>query len=652
MKVPILIPNIFNHPFTYDDDSINLEKGDYVTVPFGSKKVTGIVWDTFENTEKKFQIKKIIEKLNVPKMQKSMIDFLNWFSIYNIVPIGMCIRLSLLSKETVEKMPEKYFSQYKMLNFKTNYKLTLEQKNCLNEINKQKNRFNVHVLEGVTGSGKTLVYFSRLHKIIKRGQQALIMLPEIGLTTQFRKRFFDFFGFEPAIWHSATSKKNKKIIWRGVVENKIKVVVGARSSLFLPFSNLGIIIVDEEHDASYKQDDGVFYNARDMAVTRGHFEKIPVNLITSIPSVETFNNVLNKKYAISKLNKRYRNASMPNLEIINLKNKKISNKSWIASETIEKVNRHLQKGDQALFFLNRRGFSPFVICKKCHEKKVCPNCSVSLNYHKKKNILLCHYCGYQTNLEKICTDGSFCEFIMCGPGVERIAEELKNKYPSKKIKIFSSDTLNKKKTSEDLIEKIENKKVDILVGTQLISKGFHFPNLNCIVVVDADFSSHGYDLRSAEKNIQLYHQLSGRAGREGGRSTIYFQTFNPDDEILLSISKKNTNDFLNSEIQLRKRNKLPPFWRFISLIISGKKENQTFNEAIIIKNQMAKYVQEEILGPVNAPIFRINQKYRCRLLIRSKKNIFVQKKIAKALKKIKIPSGIKLTVDVDPITFN
>ena len=272
MKVPILIPNIFDHPFTYDSNSLNLEKGNYVNVQFGSAKITGIVWDKFEKSEKKFLIKKIEKKLDVPKMQGSMIDFLNWFSIYNIVPIGMCIRLSLLSKETVEKMPEKYFSQYKMLNFKTNYKLTLEQKNCLNEINKQKNRFNVHVLEGVTGSGKTLVYFSRLHKIIKRGQQALIMLPEIGLTTQFRKRFFDFFGFEPAIWHSATSKKNKKIIWRGVVENKIKVVVGARSSLFLPFSNLGIIIVDEEHDASYKQDDGVFYNARDMAVTRGQFE--------------------------------------------------------------------------------------------------------------------------------------------------------------------------------------------------------------------------------------------------------------------------------------------------------------------------------------------------------------------------------------------
>jgi len=652
MKVPILIPNIFDHPFTYDSNSLNLDKGNYVIVPFGSTKITGIVWDKFEKAEKKFLIKKIEKKLDVPKMQGSMIDFLNWFSIYNIVPIGMCIRLTLLSKGAVENIPENSFNQYQKLNRNLKYKLNSEQEKCLSEIKKKGNKFNVHVLDGVTGSGKTLVYFNRLREIINRGYQALIMLPEIGLTTQFKKRFVDFFGFEPAIWHSATSKKNKKIIWRGVVKNKIKVVVGARSSLFLPFAKLGIIIVDEEHDASYKQDEGILYNARDMAISRGSFEKTPVLLITSIPSVETFNNIIKKKYSTSKLNKRYQDASMPNFEIINLNSKKISNKKWIANETMEKVNHHLQKGDQVLFFLNRRGFAPFVICKKCHNKFLCPNCSFNLNYHKSKNFLLCHYCGYKNNLNKICKDNKPGEFIMCGPGVERIAEELEQKYPDKKIRIFSSDTLNKKKTSEDLIEKIENKKIDILVGTQLISKGFHFPKLNCIVVVDADFSSHGYDLRSAEKNVQLYHQLSGRAGREGSSSTIYFQTYTPDDEILLNISKKDPHQFLLNEIELRKKNKLPPFYRFISIIITGKNEKQTINEALKVKNQITKDIEEEILGPVNAPIFKLNQKYRCRLLLRSKKNILIQKKLAKILRKIKIYSGIKLTVDVDPITFN
>ena len=652
MKVSILIPNIFDHPFTYESGSLNLEKGDYVMVPFGSKKVTGIVWDNFEKTEKKFQIKKVEKKLKVPKMKKNVINFLNWFSLYNLVPIGMCVRLTLLKKDAVEKISDDAFGQYKLSNLKYNYKLNLEQKKCLSEIKKKGKKFNVHVLDGVTGSGKTLVYFYRLREIINQGYQGLIMLPEIGLTMQFKKRFIDFFGFEPAIWHSATTNKNKKIIWRGVIKNKISVVVGARSSLFLPFAKLGIIIVDEEHDASYKQDKGIFYNARDMAISRGFFENVPVNLITSIPSVETFNNIINKKYSISKLRKRFKDFPMPNFEIINLKDKKVSSNNWISDITFEKVDQHLRKGDQVLFFLNRRGFAPFVICKKCHNKFLCPNCSVNLNYHKNKNFLLCHYCGYKTNLNKICTDNKICEFIMCGPGVERIAEELKKKYPDKKIEIFSSDTLDKKNSSEQLIEKIERKKIDILVGTQLISKGFHFSKLNCIVVVDADFSSHGYDLRSAEKNIQLYHQLRGRAGREALSSFIYFQTYTPDDETLLNISNKSPEKFLLKEIELRKNNKLPPFYRFITLIVTGKKEERTMNEAIKVKNEIKKYITQEILGPVNAPIFKMNQKYRCRLLLRTSKKILIQKELKKVLKKIKISSGIKLTVDVDPITFN
>ena len=652
MKIPILIPNIFDHPFTYDSNSLDLNKGNYVEVPFGSTIVTGIVWDKFEKTEKKFFVKKIKKKLDVPKMKGNMIDFLNWFSIYNIVPIGMCIRLTLLSKGVVEKVSSDFFNQYDAYNKKLEFKLNHEQKKCLSEIRKKGDKFSVHVVGGVTGSGKTLVYFSRILEIINQGYQALILLPEIGLTTQFRKRFVDFFGFEPAIWHSAISQKNKKIIWRGIVEKKIKVVVGARSSLFLPFEKLGIIVVDEEHDSSYKQDEGITYNARDMAISRGSFEKIQVLLVTSIPSVETFNNIINNKYSISKLKKRYNNATLPNLEVINLKNKKISGKNWIADDTIKKVDYHLQKGNQVLFFLNRRGFAPFVICKKCYNKFLCPDCSVNLNYHKSKKFLLCHYCGYKTYLNKICKDGKSCEFIMCGPGVERIAEELKKKYHNKKIAIFSSDTLKKKKISEKLIENIENKKIDILVGTQLISKGFHFSKLNCIVVIDADFSSHGYDLRSAEKNVQLYHQLSGRAGREGNQSNIYFQTYTPDDEVLLNISKNDPYKFLLSEIELRKRNNLPPFYRFISLIVYGKNEKHTVQEALKLKNQIKQSIKDEILGPVNAPIFKIKKQYRCRLLLRTEKNVLIQKKLIKTLKKIKIKPGIKLKVDVDPITFN
>ena len=651
MKVSILIPNIFNHPFTYQNKSTKLAKGDFVKVPFGSSLVTGVVWDYFEETNKNFKMKSVVEVLDVPRMKSSMIKFVNWFSLYNLVPLGMSLRLVMFNKTAVEKIANKNFDQFKSIGISKKYLLNFEQKKCLEEISNKSINFNVHVIDGVTGSGKTLVYFSRVKELINKGYQALIMLPEIGLTSQFQKRFFNFFNFEPAIWHSDVTKKNKRIIWRGVVENKIKAVVGARSSLFLPFKKLGIIIVDEEHDSSYKQDEGVMYNARDMAISRASFENIPINLITSIPSVETFNNILNKKYSTSILKKRYKNASLPKFEIIDLNLKKIPKRSWIASETIKKVSAHLEQGDQILFFLNRRGFAPFVICKKCHSKFLCPNCSVNINYHKSKNTLLCHYCGFKSSLNRKCNDNSSCDFIFCGPGVERIAEELKIQFPKKKISIFSSDTL-KKKDSKIIIGKIENRKIDILVGTQLISKGFHFAKLNCIVVVDADFSSHGYDLRSAEKNIQLYHQLSGRAGRENVKSTIYFQTYTPKDEMFKNIANKNTHIFLNKEIELRKKNKLPPFYRFISFIVTGKKENETEIEALKLKKYLSKYLKQEILGPVNAPIFRINKKFRCRLLLRVPKKNIIQKQLNLCMDKIKLSTGIKLTVDVDPISFN
>jgi len=652
MKVPILIPNIFDHPFTYDSNSLNLNKGNYVAVPFGSTKITGIVWDKFEKAEKKFLIKKIEKKLDVPKMHGNMIDFLNWFSIYNIVPIGMCIRLTLLSKGIVENIPESSFNQYQILKKNCNYTLNLEQKKCLSEIQKKGKKFNVHVLDGVTGSGKTLVYFNRLWNIINQDYQALIMLPEIALTNQFSRRFKEFFGADPAIWHSGTTKKNKSIIWKGITEGKIKIVIGARSSLFLPFKNLGIIIVDEEHDVSYKQDEGVSYNARDMAITRASLENIPINLVTSIPSIETYNNIVNKKYHITTLEKRYREASLPNIEIINLHSEVLNKESWIANKTISKVNQYLNKGDQVLFFLNRRGYAPFVICKKCGYKFHCPNCAVNLNFHQKLKKLLCHYCGHKASPKRVCKDMKECDLLFCGPGVERIFVELKKIYPKKKIEIFSSDTLKKNKFTNTLLKKVEKKKIDILIGTQLLSKGFHFPKLNCIVVVDSDFSSHGYDLRSAEKNIQLYHQLSGRAGREAKISTIYFQTYTPDDEVLLNISKNDPHFFLKKELFLRKEKKLPPFFRLISLIISGKDEQLIIKFATTIKSKLPKLNNVNILGPVLAPITKLRKKYRCRILIRYPKKLFIQKYLSHSLNKIKIAPGIKLEVDVDPVNFS
>ena len=652
MKVSILFPKIFDHPFTYKSEiSDSLNTGDFVKAPFGNSEITGIVWPHEQKTKKKFKIKKITKKINVKKLNLSMIEFISWFSKYNLVPLGMSLKMCLLNKDVVEKNFDKEFNKYKIKNCSAKYLLNEEQKKSLSFIRKIGNNYNVVVLKGVTGSGKTLIYFNRIKDFLDKGKQALILLPEIALTNQFSRRFKEFFGAEPAIWHSKTSKKNKSIIWKGITEGKIKIVIGARSSLFLPFKNLGLIIVDEEHDVSYKQDEGISYNARDMAITRASLENIPINLVTSIPSVETYNNIVNKKYYVTKIKKRYKEASLPDVEIINLHSEVLKKGTWIAPRTIKKVDKYLNQGDQILFFLNRRGYAPFVVCKKCGYKFQCPNCAVNLNFHKKINKLLCHYCGHKSSLKKLCSDKKNCDLLFCGPGVERIFSELKRIYPKKKIEIFSSDTLAKK-SFDILLKKVEKKEIDILIGTQLLSKGFHFPRLNCIVVVDGDLSSHGYDLRSAEKNIQLYHQLSGRAGREGKKSAVYFQTYTPDDEVLINISKNDPDEFLHKELLLRKEKKLPPFYRLISLIISGNNEDLIMNFAAKVKLNIPKMNQVNILGPVLAPITKLKKKYRCRILIKCPKNLFIQKHLGRWLNEIKIQHGIKLEVDVDPINFS
>ena len=652
MKVPILVPNIFDHPFTYESGKIDLKLGDYVLIPFGKSKITGVVWNEFEKeNNKKFIIKKVISKLNIPSLNQDTINFLNWFSQYNLIPKGMALKLLLLSGEAIENIDLKKFEKFESKTKKKIFSLTKEQADALSDLNVESNKFRVHVLQGTTGSGKTIVYFESLKTIINKGFQGLIMLPEIGLTSQFEQKFKEFFGFNPAIWHSGIAKKNKKIIWNGISTGKIKVVIGARSSLFLPYKNLGLIIVDEEHDQSYKQDEGVIYNARDMAISRAYFQNIPINLITAVPSLETFENIKSKKYKISRILNRFKNASLPNYEIIDLNKSKLPPKSWISQYVIEKVKKHLEKKDQILFFLNRRGFAPFVFCKKCLKNYLCPNCSINLVYHKNNKNLLCHYCGHKGNLKRKCDNNDICDFIFSGPGVERIAEELKKIFPNQKHIIFSSDTMNKKDSSKNL-EKIVNNKISILVGTQIISKGFHFPNLNCIVVVDIDLSSQGHDLRGAEKNLQLYHQLSGRAGREGKPATVYFQTYNLKKNMIIDITNKNPDIFLEKELQIRKKNNLPPFQRFISLILSSNDERKLQKQSFEFKNYINSKLNYLVLGPVNAPIYIIRKKFRVRLLIRGKKSLKVQDSLSQAIKNFKFKKGIKLTVDVDPISFN
>ncbi len=646
MKAQVLLPKVFNFPFTYN--SKNESKiGNLVEVPFGSKSEIGVIWKNNFLEPKDIKIKDIAKKTEY-SIDIKLINFIEWFSSYNMVPIGLVLKMVIGGTNKYIKIKDKIIEVKKTK--KKSFKLNAEQVEALKFLEKVNGKFDVSVLQGTTGSGKTLVYFERIKKIIEKKEQALVLLPEIFLTNDFKSRFEDFFGFEPAIWHSKITPKQKRIIWKGIMNNKIRILVGARSALLLPFKKLGIIIVDEEHDTSYKQDEGVIYNARDMAISRANFEKIPIHLVSSVPSIETFNNIQLKKYRHIKIVKRFNDYPLPETKIINLNLSKIKNK-FIDQETVNLVNNFLNNGEQVLFFLNRRGFAPYLICKKCGNKQTCPNCSLYLTFHKLKNKAICHHCSYEKKIKTKCKLNGDCEFVMYGPGVEKIYDEVKELFPNKKTSIFSSDYLSTKEKTKNLFKAINEKKIDILVGTQMISKGFNFPKLNCIVVIDADFSGRGYDLRTTEKNIQLYHQLSGRAGRFSSKSLIIYQTLTPNDLTLNELIKNKSEDLLKNELLLREKNKLPPYKRLIAIIISSKNRSSSLQGAREIKSRLKQINDLEILGPVDSPLLKIKKNFRSRLLIRFNNQSLMQKKITNVLNGLKISSKIKLTVDVDPINF-
>ena len=646
MKAQVLLPKVFNFPFTYKSSS-DCKIGDLVEVPFGLKKEIGVIWKNKYSEPQNIKLKLIKRKTKF-SIDKKLIDFIEWFSSYNMVPIGLVLKMVIGNSDRF--LEKEDILNNSIINKTKKFILNKEQLQALNFLETKNTGFNVSVLQGTTGSGKTLVYFERIKKIIKKNYQALVLLPEIFLTNDFKSRFEEYFGFEPAVWHSKITPKQKRVIWKGVINNDIKILVGARSALLLPFKKLGVIIVDEEHDSSYKQDEGVIYNARDMAISRASFEKIPIHLVTSVPSIETYNNILNKKYRHINIHKRFENYPLPKTKIINLNINKIKEK-YVAKETVDLVKTYLTKGDQVLFFINRRGYSPYLICKKCGYKQVCSNCSLYLTFHKLKNKAICHHCSFQKELKTKCQSSGNCEFIMYGPGVEKIFEEVKEIFPNKKARIFSSDYLKTKEKTKTLFNEIYKNKIDILVGTQMISKGFNFPRLNCIIVIDADFSGRGYDLRATEKNIQLYHQLSGRAGRFSQESLIIYQTLTPQDTTLNDLIENKSEELLKNELFLREKNKLPPFIRLISIIISSKDRSLSLQGAKEVKLKLKQINDLEVLGPVDSPLLKIKKNFRSRLLIKFNNRFLMQKKIANVLNRLKISPKIKLIVDVDPINF-
>ena len=516
--------------------------------------------------------------------------------------------------------------------------------------------FSVTLLDGVTGSGKTEVYFEAVAKTLEEGKQVLILVPEISLTTQWLGRFQKRFGVRPANWHSGLSLKERVDTWKAIAEGRVKVVVGARSALFLPYTNLGLMVVDESHDHSFKQEDFVNYQGRDMAVVRAKIEQIPLILSTATPDLETVVNVEEQKYDCVKLPSRFADAKLPEINVIDLKKDKPQKGewgvSWLAPSLVEALDINLQKQEQSVLFLNRRGYAPLLLCRDCGHRLQCPSCSAWLTEHKKSNLMICHHCGYADDIPAKCPHcGSETGLTACGPGVERVAEEASKRFPNAKIEILSSDNAGTFSAVSKIIERMERREIDILVGTQIIAKGHHFPNLTLIGIVDADLGLMGSDLRASEQTYQLLSQVAGRAGRGEKCGKVYLQTVYPENNVLQALLNNDRQGFIEFEKQSRRLLHYPPFGKLAALIVSGTNAGLVEKTAVNLGRTAPHTEQIEVLGPAPAPLYLLKDKYRFRLLIKTSRTINIQNVLKEWLAMNKIPNNVRVEVDIDPYSF-
>ena len=508
------------------------------------------------------------------------------------------------------------------------------------------------LLDGVTGSGKTEVYFEAIAEALRQGKQALILLPEISLSAQFLERFERRFGVLPALWHSEVPTAQRRVTWTGVAEGKTKVVVGARSALFLPFADLGLIVVDEEHDASYKQEEGVLYNARDMAIVRARLGSFPVVLVSATPSLETMVNVQQNKYTYLNLPSRHAGARLPDINVINLKSTPPERQKFIAPPLQKALQEVFEAKEQSLLFLNRRGYAPLTLCRTCGHRFQCPSCAAWLVEHKRHSRLQCHHCGFSQQVPRNCPS---CQaedsFAACGPGVERIQEEVQLLIPEARTFILASDVITSPGMISAAVHDIEDHKYDIIIGTQIIAKGHHFPSLTLVGVIDADLGLAGGDLRAGERTFQLLHQVSGRAGRAEKPGRVFIQTYMPEQTVIKALAKNDRDEFLAVEAREREKAVMPPYGRLAALILSDPDENKLDMFCRSLAQKAPRYDDIRVLGPAPAPMGYLRGKHRRRFLIKAEKNLPIQKYLAEWLGNVKTPSSLQLKVDIDPQSF-
>ncbi|OCC22714.1 primosomal protein N' [Croceicoccus estronivorus] len=512
--------------------------------------------------------------------------------------------------------------------------------------------FTPFLLDGVTGSGKTEVYFEGIAAALEESRQVLVLLPEIALTEAFLKRFEERFGTQPVTWHSSLKSTERRRAWRAIASGEAQVVVGARSALFLPYAKLGLIVVDEAHEVSFKQDEGVRYNARDVAVMRGRFAQIPVILASATPALESLQMADSGTYKRIELAARYGGAQLPDVSVIDLRADPPPRGRWLAPQLVTEMEARAERGEQTLLFLNRRGYAPLTLCRHCGYRFQCPNCSAWLVEHRFSQRLACHHCGHEVPPPPACPEcGTEDCLVACGPGVERIADEVTELMPEARVAVATSDTLNTPERAAEFIAMAEAKAIDVIVGTQLVTKGFHFPELTLVGVVDADLGLEGGDLRAAERTYQQIAQVAGRAGRGTKPGEVLIQTRHPEAPVIAALAAGDRDAFYEAETEARREAGAPPFGRWAAIIVSSEDEAEARDAARAIGGKRPDVPDIAILGPAPAPLALLRGRYRYRLLINARRTARLQDVIRQWLAQFQLPNSVRVSVDIDPYSF-
>ena len=708
---PVNVPSAFDYRIPYD---MVVNRGDFVFAPIGKQMKLGVVYDTVADDGTR-KLKDVAQVKATQPLSPEMLEFIEWTAKYNCVSPGLVLRMVIRSYKALDPSPMvTQFSPSGILPSKMSpareailerggpfparaseiaeragvssgvvrgfenagglnaqslpvdgpfgvpdagfggMDLTAAQREASDDLIAQvaKHDFNVSLLDGVTGSGKTEVYFEAVAEALKSGGQALVLVPEIALTQAGMSRFEARFGVAPAPWHSQLGDAPRRRVWREVAQGRAQLVVGARSALYLPFPKLRLIVVDEEHDTSYKQEEGVIYNARDMAVVRAKIAKHSVVLASATPSLESLVNARTGRYAHVILPERPGAVTLPEIDLVDLKDNPPEKGDFISAPLIEATKAVLARGDQAMLYLNRRGYAPLIICRNCGEKLKSPDTDSWLVEHRRTGRAVCHQTGFSMRMPTACPEcKSEDSLTPVGPGVERVAEEAERHFPDAKIEIFSSDTAGNPAEIAQRMARMEQGDIDILVGTQMVVKGHNFPHLTFVGVVDGDLALAGGDPRAGERTYQTLVQVAGRAGRAEKPGHALIQTHQPDHEALSALAAGDRERFISAELGLREALLLPPFGKLAAVIISGEdlKKTEALAKKFVSLAPRAEGV--EILGPSEPPIGRLRGRYRRRLLVQAEPTVNLPKYMQMWRGRLRLPSKYKLQIDIDPQSF-